>query len=199
MFQFVEDLSDRQTADAVRARIDWKYALGLDLDNPGFDHTVLTEFRSRLIDGDAERLLFDLMLERFRQLGLLRAHGQQRTDSSHVLAAARALSRLELVHETLRHVLDVLGTAVPAWMLAHARPDWVERYRRTDEVRLPKSKEAQLELAGMIGADGSSTAGGHLSSGCAAPVAESAGGREAAACLVAELPVHRGRRALADD
>ncbi len=71
MFQFVEDLSDRQAADAVRARIDWKYALGLDLDNPGFDHTVLSEFRSRLIDADAERLLFDLMLERFRRLGLL--------------------------------------------------------------------------------------------------------------------------------
>jgi len=155
MFQFVEDLSDRQAADAVRARIDWKYALGLDLDNPGFDHTVLSEFRSRLIDGDAERLLFDLMLERFRRLGLLKAHGRQRTDSSHVLAAVRALNRLELVRETFRHALDVLATAVPAWMLTHARPDWVERYQgRTDEVRLPKSKEAQLELGETIGADG---------------------------------------------
>jgi len=155
MFQFVEDLSDRQAADAVRARIDWKYALGLDLDNPGFDHTVLSEFRSRLIDADAERLLFDLMLERFRRLGLLKAHGRQRTDSSHVLAAVRALNRLELVRETFRHVLDVLAIAVPAWVLAHARPDWVERYQgRTDEVRLPKSKEAQLELADTIGEDG---------------------------------------------
>ncbi len=124
MFQFVEDLSDRQAADAVRARIDWKYALGLDLDNPGFDHTVLSEFRGRLIDGAAERLLFDLMLERFRRLGLLKAHGRQRTDSSHVLAAVRALNRLELVRERFRHALDVLATAVPAWMLAHARPDW---------------------------------------------------------------------------
>ena len=95
VFQFVEDLSDRQAADAVRARIDWKYALGLDLDNPGFVHTVLSEFRSRLIDGDVERLLFDLMLERFRRLGLLKAHGRQRTDSSHVLVAVRALNRLE--------------------------------------------------------------------------------------------------------
>jgi transposase len=70
MFQFVEGLSDRQAADAVRARIDWKYALGLDLDNPGFAHTVLSEFRSRLIDGRAERSLFDVMLERFRRLGV---------------------------------------------------------------------------------------------------------------------------------
>lgn len=155
MFQFVEDLSDRQAADAVRARIDWKYALGLDLDNPGFDHTVLSEFRTRLIDSDAERLLFDLMLERFRKLGLLKADGRQRTDSSHVLASVRALNRLELVRETFRHVLDVLATAVPAWMLAHARAEWVERYQgRTDEVRLPKTKEAQLEFADTIGADG---------------------------------------------
>src|ERR1051326_4521277 len=69
MFQFVEDLSDRQAAGAFRARIDWKYALGLDLDNPGFDHTVLSEFRGRLIDRGAERLLFDVMLERKAEIG----------------------------------------------------------------------------------------------------------------------------------
>src|SRR5262245_31891616 len=57
IFQFVEDLSDRQAADAVRARIDWKYALGLELENPGFDHTVLSEFRGRLVQSGAERLL----------------------------------------------------------------------------------------------------------------------------------------------
>lgn len=155
MFQFVEDLSDRQAADAVRARIDWKYALGLDLDNPGFDHTVLSEFRGRLIDAGAERLLFDIMLERFRRRGLLKPHGRQRTDSSHVLAAVRALNRLELVRETFRHTLDVLATAMPDWVLDHARPEWVERYQgRTDEVRLPKGKEAQQKLAETIGADG---------------------------------------------
>jgi transposase len=100
-------------------------------------------------------LLFDLMLERFRRLGLLKAHGRQRTDSSHVPAAVRALNRLELVRETFRHTLDVLATAVPTWVLAQAWPEWVERYQgRTDEVRLPKSKEAQLEFAETIGADG---------------------------------------------
>src|SRR5918911_4361858 len=72
IFQFVEDLSDRQAADAVRGRIDWKYALGLELENPGFDHTVLSEFRSRLVDNGAERLLLDLFLEQFRQHGLLK-------------------------------------------------------------------------------------------------------------------------------
>ena len=155
VFQFVENLSDRQAADAVRGRIDWKYALGLELENPGFDHTVLSEFRSRLVDSGAERLLLDLFLEQFRQHGLLKAHGRQRTDSSHVLAAVRALNRLELVREALRHALDVLATIVPGWLQSQARPEWLERYTgRSDEWRLPKSKEAQTDLANTIGKDG---------------------------------------------
>jgi transposase len=48
VMQFAENLSDRQAADAVRSRIDWKYALSLELTDPGFDHTVLCEFRGRL-------------------------------------------------------------------------------------------------------------------------------------------------------
>jgi transposase len=127
----------------------------LELENPGFDHTVLSEFRSRLVDNGAERLLLDLFLDQFRQHGLLKAHGRQRTDSSHVLAAVRALNRLELVREALRHTLDVLATIVPAWLQSHARPEWLERYAgRSDEWRLPKSKEAQTDLANTIGKDG---------------------------------------------
>ena len=49
ILQFGENLSDREAADAVRARIDWKYLLGLEIDNSGFDHSVLSEFRQRLI------------------------------------------------------------------------------------------------------------------------------------------------------
>lgn len=81
--QFLEGLSDRQAADAVRGRIDWKFALGLALTDPGFDHTVLSEFRSRLVEGKAERQLLDTLLVRLR--GLVKA--RQRTDSTHVLAA----------------------------------------------------------------------------------------------------------------
>jgi transposase len=155
LFQFAEDLSDRQAADAVRARIDWKYALALPLDDPGFDHTVLSEFRARLREGGAEQLLLDLLLARFRQQGLLKARGRQRTDSTHVLAAVRALNRVELVRETLRHALDVLATVAPTWLRPHAQPEWVKRYQgRSDEGRLPKSKEAQRHLAETIGADG---------------------------------------------
>ncbi len=69
VMQFAEGLSDRQAADAVRGRIDFKYALGLDLSDPGFDHTVLSEFRARLIAGNAEQLLLDTMLTLFKERG----------------------------------------------------------------------------------------------------------------------------------
>jgi transposase len=155
IFQFAEDLSDRQAADAVRGRIDWKYALSLELTDPGFDAAVLCEFRARLLAGGAEGLLLDALLERFRQRGLLRARGRQRTDSTHVLAAVRALNRLELVTETMRHALEVVSAVAPAWLRAHAAADWVARYgRRAEEGRLPTKKEERQELAATIGADG---------------------------------------------
>jgi transposase len=91
VLQFAEGLTDRQAADAVRGRIDVKYALGLELDDPGFDFSVLSEFRDRLIAHGLEELVLDRLLERVGELGLLRAGGRQRTDSTHVLAAARTL------------------------------------------------------------------------------------------------------------
>lgn len=62
IMQYVEGLTDRQTADAVRSRIDWKYLLCLELTDSGFDHTVLSEFRTRLINGQAESLIFEKLL-----------------------------------------------------------------------------------------------------------------------------------------
>ena len=73
LMQFRENLSDRQAAEAVRSRIDWKYLLGLRLSDPGFDFSVLSEFRARLIAGEAEHLLLEKLLERCRNLGLVRA------------------------------------------------------------------------------------------------------------------------------
>ena len=96
--QFAEGLSDRQAADAVRGHIDWKYLLGLELSDPVFDYTVLSEFHIRLVAGHAE-LLLNALLDRARQLGLFRPRGRQRTDSTHVLAAVRVLKRLDRVGE----------------------------------------------------------------------------------------------------
>src|SRR5215467_4910574 len=81
ILQFMEDLPDRQAADAVRGRIDWKYLLGLQLDDPGFDFTLLSDFRQRLIEGNAEHLLLDTLLRLFKEHSWLKARQRQRTDS----------------------------------------------------------------------------------------------------------------------
>ena len=155
VLQFLENLSDRQAAEAVRARIDWKYALGLELTDAGFHFSVLTEFRARLVAGGAEQLLLDRLLAQFQQRGLVKARGKQRTDSTHVLAAVHSLHLLELVGETLRATLNDLATVAPEWLRAVARPEWFERYsRRVEDDRLPKSNQAREVYAIQIGQDG---------------------------------------------
>jgi transposase len=155
VLQFAEGLSDRQAADAVRSRIDWKYVLGLELTDPGFDHTVLSEFRARLVQGKAERLLLDTLLERLRERGLVKQRGRQRTDSTHVLAAVRVLNRLERVGETLRATLNVVATVAPEWLKELAPVEWFDRYEsRVENYALPKTEAARQELARVIGADG---------------------------------------------
>jgi transposase len=157
VFQFQEGLSDRQAGEAVRGRIDWKYALSLELTDAGFDASILSEFRSRLVaHGASERLLGEL-LEQFKARGLLTARGKQRTDSTHVLGAVRLLNRLELVAETLRAALEDMATVAPAWMQRWVPPQWIERYgRRIEEGRLPKGVAARQEYAEQVGADGAS-------------------------------------------
>jgi transposase len=155
VMQFAEGLSDRQAADAVRARIDWKYALGLEITDPGFDASVLSEFRTRLIEGSAELLLFETMLACLRDKGLLKVRGRMRTDSTHILAAIRNLSRLECIGETIRQALNVLATIVPDWLSDWVPADWYDRYsRRFEDYRLPKSKEDRYTLGEQIGRDG---------------------------------------------
>jgi transposase len=155
IMQWRENLADRQAAEAVRARIGWKYLLSLELTDPGFDFSVLSAFRDRLLAGSAEDLLLDKLLERCQALGLLKARGQQRTDSTHVLAAIRVLNRLELVAETLRAALNAVATVAPAWLQAITPLAWYERYsRRIEESRLPKDTAAREAYAQTVGEDG---------------------------------------------
>jgi len=155
IMQFRENLADRQAAEAVRARIDWKYLLSLELTDPGFDFSVLSEFRDRLLAGSAEELLLDKLLERCRAMGWLKARGPQRTDSTHVLAAIRVLNRLELVAETLRAALNAVATVAPDWLQAVTPLAWYERYsRRIEESRLPKDTTEREAYAHTVGEDG---------------------------------------------
>ena len=155
VMQFAEGLSDRQAADAVRARIDWKYALALELTDPGFDASVLCDFRARLLTAGAEQRLFETMLVLFKQQGLVKARGRQRTDATHILAAIHVLNRLECIGETLRHALNTLATADREWLRAWVPTTWFERYgRRIEEYRLPDAKTDRYALAELWGADG---------------------------------------------
>ena len=155
VLQFVEGLSDRQAADAVRARIDCKYALALELTDRGFDYSVLSEFRSRLVAGGQEALLLDRLVARLAERGLVKARGRQRTDSTHVLAAVRTMYRLELVTETMRAALNALAAAAPEWLRTVARPEWHARYDpRVDDTRLPSGHAARERYARDVGADG---------------------------------------------
>jgi transposase len=155
VMQFSEGLSDRQAAEAVRARIDWKYALGLELTDPGFNFSVLSEFRSRLLEGGKERLLLEKLLEGCKERGYLKVRGRARTDSTHVLGALRVLSKWERTAETLRAALNALASAAPEWLTEHADPEWFERYaRRVEDQRLPKGKDAREEYLKRVGTDG---------------------------------------------
>jgi len=155
VFQHMENLSDRKAADAVRGRIDWKYALGLELTDSGFDFSVLSEFRTRLLRGGAEQRFLDLLLGRLQEAGFLKAKGKQRTDSTHVLANIRELSRLELIGETVRAALNELSSVDPDWIRAKTSSIWHEFYdHRVEESRLPKGKKARAAKASHMGHQG---------------------------------------------
>ena len=155
ILQFRENLSDRQAAEAVRSRIDWKYLLALELTDSGFDYSVLSEFRSRLLEGKKEALLLDKILDQLKALGLLKARGQQRSDSTHVLAAIRELNYLEHVCETMRAALNALAVTAPQWLRSITPPEWVARYgRRSEDYRLPQKGEARLAYIIQVGEDG---------------------------------------------
>lgn len=155
ILQFVEELSDRQAAEAVRGRIDWKYLLGLELADPGFDYSILSEFRQRLVDGGLEQELLDTMVTLLMEEGLLKKRGTQRTDSTHIVAAARHLNRVETIGETLRATLNTIATVDPEWLQTFAPLAWYDRYSvRVEEAKLPPKTEEKTRWIATVAADG---------------------------------------------
>lgn len=156
VLQFAEGLSDRQAAEAVRSRIDWKYLLGLELTDPGFDPSVLSEFRTRVVTGGAEELFLERVLELCRAHRWLAAGGRQRTDSTHVLAAVRILNHLGCARQALRLALNTLAEVAPAWLRTWVPPEWVERYDRhhDDPWQALPTKVDPAVRAQTVGADG---------------------------------------------
>jgi transposase len=155
VLQFTGNLTDRQAADAVRGRLDWKYCLGLELDDEGFDFSVLSEFRARLVAGGMETALLDLLLARLGELGLVGAGMRQRTDSTHVLGRIREVNRLELAGETVRAAAEALAAAAPGWLTGVIDASWQDVYgQRIDDLRLPDSTARRADLAVRYGRDG---------------------------------------------
>jgi transposase len=155
VLQMVENLTDRQAADAVRDKISWKYALGLGLDDEGFDPSVLCEFRTRVVAHGLEQRVLDLLLDALKAQGLVGAGGKARTDSTHVIGAVRDMNRLELAGESVRAALEALAAAAPDWLPTVIDiADWGRRYgARVDTWRLPTSKTKRAELVAAYGTD----------------------------------------------
>jgi hypothetical protein len=153
VLQVMENLTDRQAAQAVCLRLDWKYALSLALEDEGFDFSMLSDFRERLISQHAEERLLEPILQVCRANGWLKAGGKQRTDATHVLASLRTLSSIESVGETLRATLNALAELDAEWLLAVITADWFDRYvHRVELARLPKvgpKREAWVKQLGQ--------------------------------------------------
>ena len=156
VLQMTENLGDRQAAEAVGTRLDWKYALGLPLDDAGFDFSVLSEFRSRVAAHGLEEAALDALLSKLAAEGLVKARGKQRTDSTHVIAAVRALHAIELAGESVRAALEALAAASPDWLAGRlCVSDWTARYgARVDSWRLPAGKRERDELIIEYARDG---------------------------------------------
>ncbi len=156
VLQRAENLTDRMAAEAVRTRLDWKYLLGLALDDPGFDHSVLSEFRGKAARAGLERVALDALLERLAAAGLVRGGGKQRSDSTHVVAAVAALNRAELAGESVRAAAEALAAAHPGWLEQRiCVSDWTRRYGTPVTAwRPPSSRAKQDELAIAYARDG---------------------------------------------
>src|SRR5687768_2161717 len=155
VMQYIEGLTDRQTADAVRRCMDWKYALSLELSDPGFDFTLLHDFRQRLLSHDGAQRMLDTLLNTCKERGWIKTRGKQRTDSTYVVAGIRRLYDLECVQQAMHHTLNELSEVAPQWVQVWAPLEWYERYGpRADLFRLPKETSKRNALALVIGADG---------------------------------------------
>src|SRR5436305_3790479 len=153
LFPFMENIPDREAAEQVVVRLDWKYALHLPLDDAGFDFSCLCYFRRRLLEHAQERLVCEQILGKIQALGFVKKRGKQRTDSTAVLGAVRPLSALETVSETLRLAVRALAQAAPDWVARELPASFVEAYAhsRSDYRLSADERQAALQQVGQDG------------------------------------------------
>jgi transposase len=155
IIQYMENYTDRQVCEAVKDRIDLKYALSLELDDPGPHFSILSEFRSRLIEGGLEEVILTTLLNICREKGWLKERGKQRTDSTHIEAAIRQTNRIVCAVETLRAALNSLAVVVPDWLKNHVPQSWYDQYgKRVEDFHIPKEATKFRSMIEQVGRDG---------------------------------------------
>ena len=154
IFQFAEGLSDRRAVDAIRTRTEWKYALHLPMNYPGFESPLLCRFRQIILTDPSAHEVFQQVLDRLAQAGLFRNLDAQRSHSDEVVAAVCTIACLEQLIEAMHAVLEALAAVEPRWLLTHSLPHWYERYDQMVSMHaLPTSRPEQLMLAQAVGKD----------------------------------------------
>lgn len=152
LLQFMEKVPDRKAGENLRLHQGWKYALGLEVDHPGFHYSSLCNFRLRLVEGEAARIGFDAILTALREAGLVSKHKRQRLDSTHVLGNVAKMSRLECVRETIRLFVEQARRLGFAEVLPEYKR-YVERYCESDIQWHRLSKSTLVEKAEQAGQD----------------------------------------------
>jgi hypothetical protein len=152
LLQFMDKLPDRQAVEALRYHLGWKRALDVEVGYEAFHPTRRVKFRQRLLEGSAERVVFDGLVQALEGAGLVKKRGKQRLDSTQVVGCVAKMGRLEVVRETLRLALEWLqreGMAgeVPEWKI------WWERYVDSDVPWHRLSVESLKEKSAEAGRD----------------------------------------------
>ena len=155
IFQFVESLPDQLAADAVRDRVDWKYALHLPMNTPGLPATSLCEFRQGLLAGPGKEQNLQTLLERLKQMQELNGKARFSLKTERVLTYVCRNSRLANTWEAIRQALEALAASQPELLHAASLPHWYERYgHRREILKLGAARPEQEALAQAIGGDG---------------------------------------------
>lgn len=155
VMQTAENLSDEEAVEAVAGRIDWKYMLGMRIDESSFDASILVDFRKRLQENKPEELLLNKFIQVMKAAGMLKAGGKYRTDATHVLGAVRELTRMELVYETYRHALETLAEEEPGWLMGWLSEEEIKAYEMpVKRKRFLRGGTGVQQYVTQIGRDG---------------------------------------------
>jgi transposase len=131
VFQFLEGLTDTQSADAVRRRIDWKFALHLPSYSPAFHESELCKFRQKVLNNPGCQHEFEMLVERLIPFDPPQVEELQNRKSPEIIIMVCSINQLEKVYEAINLAMDALARNFPEWLRMVTLPHWYGRYART--------------------------------------------------------------------